>query len=389
MPIVTNRWVILLVLFLARTVMGLQFQAVASTSSFLIEALAIDFATIGALIGLYMLPGIVIALPGGVLGQRFGAKRVVLLGLLLMALGGALMGLGSSLVTLAAGRVIAGAGAVLLNVLVTKMVADWFAGREIVTAMGILVSGWPLGLALGLIGFAPLAAAYGWLAVMHIGALSALIALVLVAWLYRDPPGLPAAPTARLALALSRREWLLVCLAGMIWCFFNVFYIVSVSFTPELFRARGFTLAEAGTIASLISWSLIVSIPLGGYVAERFGRPNRIMVGSFLIAAAAAIALPFTASVLLPYAALILVIGLPVGPMMALAAQALRPQNRASGMGIFYTWYYAAMASLPGCAGLARDLSGSVAAPVLFAAAMLLLCTVTLLLFHAATRLPQ
>ena len=47
---------------------------------------------LGLLIGLYMLPGIVIALPGGMLGQRFGAKRVVLVGLALMTIGGALMG---------------------------------------------------------------------------------------------------------------------------------------------------------------------------------------------------------------------------------------------------------------------------------------------------------
>jgi hypothetical protein len=33
-----------------------------------------------------------------------------------------------------AGRLVAGAGGVLLNVQMTKMVADWFAGREIATA---------------------------------------------------------------------------------------------------------------------------------------------------------------------------------------------------------------------------------------------------------------
>jgi predicted MFS family arabinose efflux permease len=389
MPIVKNRWVILCVLFLARTVMALQFQTVASTSSFLIDALAIDFAAIGILIGLYMLPGVVIALPGGVLGQQFGAKRIVLAGLVMMALGGALMGFGTSFITLAAGRLIAGTGAVLFNVLVTKMVADWFAGREIVTAMGILVSSWPLGLALGLMAFAPLASACGWPAVMHLGALAALVALMLVAWLYGDPPDLPAAPPARLSLALARREWVLVCLAGAIWGIFNVSYIALVSFAPDLFRARGATLAEASTIVSLIGWSLIVSIPLASYLSERIARPNLIMAASFLIGAAAEIALPFTASALAPYVVLILVIGVPVGLIMALPAQALRPQHRASGMGVFYTWYYVAMAFLPGCAGLLRDLSGSAAAPVLFSAAMLLLCAILLLLFHVAKRMPQ
>ncbi|MBV8835032.1 MAG: MFS transporter, partial [Alphaproteobacteria bacterium] len=57
--------------------------------------------------------------------------------------------------------------------------------------------------------------------------------------------------------------------------------------------------------------------------------------------------------------------------------------------GIFYTWYYVLMAFLPGCAGLARDLSGSAVAPILFSAAMLLLCAIVLLLFHAAKRMPN
>ena len=82
-----------------------------------------------------MLPGVVIALPGGMLGQRFGAKRVVLAGLAMMAIGGVMMGLGSSFAMATAGRAISGTGAVLVTVLISKMVTDWFAGREIVTAM--------------------------------------------------------------------------------------------------------------------------------------------------------------------------------------------------------------------------------------------------------------
>ena len=47
-----NRWLMLAVLFLARTAIALQFQTVASVRPFLMDALAIDFASIGALIGL-------------------------------------------------------------------------------------------------------------------------------------------------------------------------------------------------------------------------------------------------------------------------------------------------------------------------------------------------
>ena len=389
MPVIQNRWLMLAVLFAARTAVALQFQTVASTGPFLIDALSIDFATLGALIGLYMLPGVVIALPGGVLGQKFGAKRVVLLGLGLMAIGGALMGVSSSFAAAAAGRLIAGTGAVLFNVMVTKMVADWFAGREIVTGMGILVSSWPLGLALGLVFFGPFAAVHGWAAVMHIGALCALLALVLVALFYRDPPDMPAGTATRFTLNLSGREWLLVSIAGAIWGIFNVFYIVFVSFAPELFTQRGFTLPEASRIVSLMGWSLIASIPLWSIGAERFGRPNLIMYVSFIIVAGALAALPFASIPFVLYALVILLNGAPVGLIMALPAQALRPENRASGLGIFFSVYYVVMAFLPGGAGLMRDLSGSAAAPVLFAAAMALLCAVALLLFHVAQRMPE
>lgn len=64
-----NRWTMLAVLFLARTAMSYQFQSVGSLSPFLVSDLGMDYAALGTLIGLYKLPGLVLALPGGVLGR--------------------------------------------------------------------------------------------------------------------------------------------------------------------------------------------------------------------------------------------------------------------------------------------------------------------------------
>src|SRR5262245_60771311 len=127
-----ERWLILAALTFARTAMGFQFQSVAAVSSSFIDEFHLSYAALGTLIGLYLVPGIVVALPGGLLGQRFGDKRMVCLGLAAMALGGALMGIADSATTLNAGRILSGTGAVVLNVLLTKMVTDWFAGRELV-----------------------------------------------------------------------------------------------------------------------------------------------------------------------------------------------------------------------------------------------------------------
>jgi len=51
MPI-HSRWLILFVLFIARTSMACQFQSVASTAPFLRNSLAIDFTQLDTLIGL-------------------------------------------------------------------------------------------------------------------------------------------------------------------------------------------------------------------------------------------------------------------------------------------------------------------------------------------------
>lgn len=379
----------LAVLFVARTAMALQFQTVASAGPFLIDALAIDFASLGALIGLFMLPGVVIALPGGMLGQRFGARRVVLVGLALMAVGGAVMGMSASFAVAVAGRVISGTGAVVVTVLVSKMVTDWFAGREIVTAMSIAIVSWPFGLAIGLVTYGSLAVTSGWSAVMYFGAVAALIAFALVLLIYRDPPDAPATSAGGFRLGLTRREWLLVLIAGAIWGLFNVAYIVLISFAPDLFTARGYSLPEASGIVSVIGWTLIPSIPLVGSLVERFRRPNAFMLGGCGVAATAACALPFANTPLIALGFLVLAIGVPAGLIVTLPAQVLRPDSRSGGMGVFFTCYYVAMAFLPGAAGLARDLSGSAAAPALFAAAMLLLCVVGLMLFHAAKRMPE
>ena len=127
-----SRWVMLAVLTTARLAMGFQFQSVGSASPFLVADLGIDYASVGFLIGLYLLPGVALALPGGFIGKRFGDKRVVVAGLLLMFIGGILVGASDSYGMVSAGRFISGVGAVLLNVLLTKMTTDWFArGRGV------------------------------------------------------------------------------------------------------------------------------------------------------------------------------------------------------------------------------------------------------------------
>ena len=73
--------------------MGFQFQSVAAVGPLLTTGAIITNTELGALIGIYLLPGTLFAIPGGCLGKRLGDKRGVLTGMAMMTLGGALLAL--------------------------------------------------------------------------------------------------------------------------------------------------------------------------------------------------------------------------------------------------------------------------------------------------------
>ena len=384
----SKRWLVLAVLAFARIAMGFQFQAVASVSPFLVEEFGIDYASIGTLIGLYLLPGVVLALPGGWLGRRFGEKRMVLGGLALMAVGGAVSAYGTSYAILVTGRVLTGVGVVLQFVLMTKMLADWFKGKELVFAVSLYLNGWPIGIGLALVTQIGLAAAYSWRTVFLATAVFCAFTFVVLALLYRSPPAPKAAMADASDSRLTLREILMVSFAGMIWTFVNAGWVITVSFSPGYLRSQGVELNEAATVTSLATWLGVIGLPLGGWLASRLGRPNAFIVASMAIGGLAVLAVPFTSAYALCFSVIGLIIFLPAGIMAALPIEVLRPESRAMGLGLFYTWWYAGMAALPPLGGWSYDVTGNPAAPILCAAAFVFMTLVALLCFRLCQRMP-
>ncbi len=74
--------------------------------------------------------------------------------------------------------------------------------------------------------------------------------------------------------------------------------------------------------------------------------------------------------------------------MAALPIEVLRPESRAMGLGLFYTWWYAGMAALPPLGGWSYDVTGNPAAPILCAAAFVFMTLVALLCFRLCQRMP-
>jgi MFS family permease len=374
--VLRNRWVILAVLFAVRLTMGFQFQSVAAVAPLLGRDFGVGLADIGILIGPYFTPGVALALPGGAIGQRFGDKTTVLAALLLMLIGGFAMALSDIWTVQIAGRLVAGSGGVLLNVQMTKMVADWFAGREIATAMAFFVNSWPAGVAIALLTLPSVGTAYGVSAVYLAVAALIAFAFVLLAAMYQ--PSTNSVTTATTSARLDRNAAIAVIAAGLIWGLYNVGFAMIFSFGPSMLVERGWSIAAAGSTISIVLWLAVVSVPSGGFLADRTKRPQSILVAGCVVFALLMVALPRSGAVVLTVAALGLICGLPAGPILSLPARALQPATRAVGMGIFYTLYYATMMLGPVVAGACAKWTGSAAAAFDFGAALLLVCPLIL-----------
>jgi MFS family permease len=193
---VKNRWSVLALLFFVRATMAAQFQSVAAVAPMLGTNFGVSLADIGVLVGLYSVPGVVLALPGGAVGLRFGDKTTVITGLLLMIVGSCMMAFSSYWIGQIAGRLVSGIGGVLMAVLMTKMVADWFVGKELSTAMAIFLNSWPIGIAASLLVLPPIGVVFGPTAVYLAVAGLIAIATGLLAFAYRSPSASPSATSA-------------------------------------------------------------------------------------------------------------------------------------------------------------------------------------------------
>jgi len=360
----------LAILFLVRLAMGYQFQSIASVSSQLVAEFGFSYAEIGTLIGFFLLPGIIVAIPSGLLTRSTADKNLLMIGAVAMIVGALTIGVGDNPTAIYSGRLVTGIGGTIFNVILTKMVTEWFFGKEIMTALGVMLTAWPIGIALGLVTQGTIAEDLGWQAVMHATAIVAFVALVLTAVAYRDAPTAGSAAATSLKLGLPWREFVHVTVVGVAWTMFNAALVVAVSFAPDALVARGHDPASARFATSLFMWISLISLPLGGRLMEVVGHVTLLIVAAMSLAMVAMVSIVFGLFPELSFVAFGLFFGIPGGALMALSAEAVSPENRGAGLGVFYTWYYVGMTAAPPIAGWSRDLTGEPAAPLVITVAM-------------------
>jgi MFS family permease len=283
----------------------------------------------GLLVGAYAAGAVLGALPGGLAASRFGPRRAVVAGLLLMACASVAFGFAGDAWTLGLARLAQGFGSAL----------SW-AG-----ALAWLVAGTPRSRRGEMLGTAIGAAIFGALLGPALGALAEAagarpvflgvsgVALVLVAWALRTPPVAAEPQPARTILTALRTPLMLAALWLMVMPAL-LFGVVSVLVPLELGDAGWSAAAIAAVFIAAAAVEMVIA-PLLGRFSDRRGRllPLRIALGASVVVVTA-LALADRPAALVPLVVCAsIVFGAFWGPAMALLSDGAERIGLAQGLG--------------------------------------------------------
>ena len=266
------------------------------------EDLGLSLVEMGVVWGTPPLAAIFIVLIGGLLADRYGAKRVMGIACLLAGLTGALRGFSGDFASLVLITFFFGLSSWVIPSSVFKATATWFSGRQLVLANGVVSAGMGLGYTVGAMISATILSPLlgGWERVLFLyGGISVIIGLL---WLFtgREPEKLGSAGAegfVPLRQSISRvfplrNVWLLgLTLLGYGGCLQGM-----VGYFPTYLRDIGWTVASAdGTLAAFNGVSTLGAIPLA-LLANRFGLRKAILFPVLLITVVSIAMLPLVGS---------------------------------------------------------------------------------------------
>jgi predicted MFS family arabinose efflux permease len=288
-------WVILAVVYFASVVAPFNQFKIPPIMPVLMQTFQIDLTQAGLLMSIIAMLGLVLALPAGIILQRFGTKATLLIALALMALGAGLGALSNSFVILLGSRVVEGLGMGLMGVAAPATLAMWFPPDRQGTPMGIWATWVPIG-SVAIYNLAPvMSASLGWPSIWWLGAGFAVLMMILCGWLIIHAPGQvqtqgqpQAAPNLQKALA-NRDIWLL----ALEFACMNFAMVALATYYPTfLSEVRGYSLGQAGFLASLASLVVLVSAPAAGWLSDRI-RSRRLVFSLPFLAVALWLIFPF------------------------------------------------------------------------------------------------
>ena len=273
-----QRWVILAVIVLAQTVANIGPLGIPAIASLIRDDLGLTLTQAGSFLSVYYLGPVTMSFFAGMLADRWGTAKTLVLGQALIAGGLLAASTAGSYGVLLALLGLAGVGYGTLNPASTTAAMAWFPPRQRATVVGLKQVGLPFGGMLGAALMPALALRLGWRWAIAAGALLIVACATLSAIVYRDPPTSDASPrgssgAGRVAVAevlRSRDLWLVasatLVFAAMqtVWMAFLALYLQGVVGLALLAASRYLALAQAGGVLGRVAFGVLSDRTFGG-----------------------------------------------------------------------------------------------------------------------------
>jgi CP family cyanate transporter-like MFS transporter len=256
--------------------------------SSIVSEMKLTFAEGGFIFSVCILALIVLRIPWGVLCDRLGFRTSVGLALTLMGISGFLRGFALNYAMLLVFQLFLGVGLAAVMPSLPKLVAAWFTHERTGFAVGVSISGFSLGGALGL-SVTPylLMTSNTWRDVFFVYGIWTLI-LAVVWWCLAQEPvetmrlerevGPDASLTRDLlALLKTKQVWLL---AGL-YLSASACYDTILIWLPSILTAKGLQPTTAGLITSMLPFGFLAASLTIGTLSDRAGlrKPFIIVLG--------------------------------------------------------------------------------------------------------------
>lgn len=222
----------------------------------------------------------------GVFSDRFGHKRVALLGLALLALGGALGALAASYAALLASRFLEGTGFIMTTVAGAALTAQAAALTDRPKAMALWSCYMPAGGSLAMLAASAALVLSGWRELWLALAAAAAACLLLVARVVPAPRPHAVVGLSRLAAeSIVHPASLLLCL---VFAGYTAQWAVFLTWLPTF--AVGERGASASTGSLLTALWVMINVPgvlFGGWLIQRGARRSRVIAAACALQALA------------------------------------------------------------------------------------------------------
>jgi MFS family permease len=350
------------------------YDSIGPVADLLQQQRAFSDSQVGLLNAIYSLPNVVLILVGGVLVDRFGAARMTLWTALVCLAGAALTALSPDFFGMAAGRLLFGIGAETFSIATLAAVADYFGGRSLAFAMGLVLAIGRLGSYSADMSPTWFAATYarGWQPPLLLAggvAATSLATAAIYWWLDRGPRQAGLLPTGRNAeqfvwrdlLHFGRAYWYLLALC-VLW--YSVILAFRSTFSIKYFQhVHGLDLATAGEMNSYVFLAAVFATPAFGWLCDRLHRYAPFLAFGTLLLPVALAVLALTHWSLWVSTALIGVsYSLVPAVMWPLASRLVAPNRFGTAIGLMWVAQNAGIFGANVVAGWLNDRAGASAA---------------------------